>query len=85
MPPEITRDGAYKVYKGHRYTVYDDGNSADTPQLRDEINALRARVLALRPYAKHAHVHCGKFPDGTTTCTCGLADLLAQLDKEGLK
>jgi hypothetical protein len=29
-PDGIQRDGAYKVYKGVRYTVYDDGNSANT-------------------------------------------------------
>ncbi len=45
MPPEIERDGAGKLYKTVRYTVYDDGNSADTPYDRDPtFEALAARL-----------------------------------------
>ena len=44
MPPEITRDGPYRVYKGGRYTVYDDGNSAETPYQTDRADAFEARL-----------------------------------------
>jgi hypothetical protein len=43
-PEHITRDGAYRVYKGERYTAFDDGNSADTAYYRDMCEALRARL-----------------------------------------
>ena len=43
-PPEITREGAYRVYKGHQYTVYDDGHSAETPYQTDRADALEARL-----------------------------------------
>ena len=44
MPPEITRDGPYRVYKGRQYTVYDDGHSAETPYQTDRADALEARL-----------------------------------------
>lgn len=44
LPDEITRDGPYRVYKGGRYAVYDDGNSAETPYQTDRANALEARL-----------------------------------------
>lgn len=44
MPPEITRDGPYRVYKGRQYTVYDDGHSAETPYQTDRAEALEARL-----------------------------------------
>lgn len=43
-PPEITRDGAYRVYKSHRYTHYDDGSSAETLYQTDRAEALEARL-----------------------------------------
>lgn len=42
-PDAIVRDGPYKVYKGHKYTVYDDGNSAETPHQTDLAEAWEAR------------------------------------------
>lgn len=43
-PDPIVRDGPYKVYKGHKYAVYDDGNSAETPYQTDLANAAMARL-----------------------------------------
>jgi hypothetical protein len=43
-PEPIKREGPYKVYKGHQYTVYDDGNSAETPYQTDLAEAALARL-----------------------------------------
>lgn len=54
-PAYIERQGPYKVYKGTQYTVYDDGNSAETPYQTDLAEAalarLRVAVEALRTLA----------------------------------
>ena len=44
MPEPIRRDGPYRMYKGGRYTVYDDGHSAETPYQTDRAEALEARL-----------------------------------------
>ena len=44
MPEPIRRDGPYRMYKGGRYTVYDDGHSAETPYQTDRADALEARL-----------------------------------------
>jgi len=96
MPPEITREGPYRVYKGVRYTVYDDGNSADTARLRDLSDAFAARNAllceALRE-ARRSHYYCDDSwyscpqaedgcsdSDAGTTCRCGADEFNAKVD-----
>lgn len=49
MPADIVRDGPYRVYDGVKYTVYDDGNSADTAYYRDLSEALEALLASFEP------------------------------------
>jgi hypothetical protein len=94
MPPEITRDGPYRVYKGRQYTVYDDGHSAETPYQTDRADALEARLRttaeALRAFVDSRResgwaIAAGK--NAGPALNKALPDaraVLAQLEKEGL-
>lgn len=69
MPKDIERVGSYRVYKDVKYTVYDDGNSAETPYQTDLAEALRARLsLALgvleKLYAAALNAECMVGIDG---------------------
>lgn len=50
-PEPIKREGPYRVYKGHRYTVYDDGNSAETLYQTDLAVAAMERLRLLKKRA----------------------------------
>lgn len=58
-PEPITRDGPYKVYKGTKYGVYDDGHSAETPYQTDLAEAAMSRLqialATLKDIRDHAH------------------------------
>jgi hypothetical protein len=82
-PGDITREGPYKVYKGERYTVYDDGASAETPYMADLAESALARLALAREWAALAHrMDCGVMRGVLQPCTCGRDALLKELSHE---
>jgi hypothetical protein len=88
MPDDIWRDGPYRVHKGRQYTVYDDGNSAETPYQTDRADALEARLrdtAAALDALVEAEWMVSHDWGGDRASVMGAArEILARLKEEGL-
>ena len=81
-PKPIARVGPYKIYGDHKYAVYDDGNSAETPYQTDLAQAALARLALAREWAAKAphHVSCAAWCQSSKDCTCGRDALLKAME-----